>query len=463
MILGLLLLAGCTGSDPIDSASEQLTVEVTLDPDQPLLAWANVTLETPGTARVVSWSDEVAARTGPTRDSGTSHRLVVLGLRADSTYEVQVVAVLEDGTVLTSEPQAVETGSLPRDLADFFAAGVSEDAAGITLLGPADPDGEPADSDAPFLFGVDAEGEVVWLYDTTTVGNHANRSAELLASGALQMLTPQSVRAIEPDGETGWLIATDAAGAVHHDAATLPDGHVVLLAETVQAVDVPALGGLVEVTGDRLVELDTDGVEVWSWSTFDHLDTQRYPGELSQKMNDDGTTDWTHANSVVYVESQDALLVSLRHQNQVILIDHETGELLWTLGEDGDFALGEGTWFASQHAASMPEDDLVLLYDNGNERPRPRSRAVAWRLDLDTGTADEDWSWETETYTSNMGDADRLASGNTLVCAAASRRPEDDGRIAEVTPDGEVVWELILTEDDWVYRAERVDWLTPVE
>ncbi len=428
-----------------------------------MLAWADVTLEQPGAAHVVFWNDEVEPLRSTASDVDGTHRLPIIGLRAESAYEVQVVAELEDGTLVTSEAANVTTGSLPDDLAPYVPSGLSHDPAAITILGPADPDGEPADSDAPFLFGVDAEGEVVWLHYTSTVGNHANRFAELLEDGLLQLITPQSVRAVDASGDTSWLIATDAAGSTHHDAATLPDGHVVVIAEVTRSIDVPELGGEVDVAGDDLVELDEDGVEVWRWSTFDHLDSQRFPGELSLSEARNGGYDWTHANSLAWVESQGAFLVSLRHQSQVILVDHTSGELLWRLGTDGDFSLEEGSWFASQHAASMPEEDLVLLFDNGNEKENPRSRAVAYRIDPVAGTAVQEWAWDPGVYTSNMGDADRLSSGNTLVCASADRREGADGRLVEVTEDGEEVWELAVTDGDWVYRATRVEWLSQVE
>ncbi len=34
-----------------------------------------------------------------------------------------------------------------------------------------------------------------------------------------------------------------------------------------------------------------------------------------------GAVDWTHSNALFYVEHLDALLLSVRHQNQVVAID----------------------------------------------------------------------------------------------------------------------------------------------
>ncbi|MBN1490250.1 MAG: hypothetical protein JXA69_10055 [Phycisphaerae bacterium] len=57
-------------------------------------------------------------------------------------------------------------------------------------------------------------------------------------------------------------------------------------------------------------------------------------------------------------------------------------------------------------------------------------------------------------------DADRLPNGNTLIQAVAM--PGDDSVIMEVTPSGEVVWQLKYKDSPatgtpgWFYKAGRV-------
>lgn len=56
-----------------------------------------------------------------------------------------------------------------------------------------------------------------------------------------------------------------------------------------------------------------------------------------------GLPDWTHSNALVYSPSDGNLLLSVRHQSWVLKIDYNngagTGNLLWRLGYQGDFAL----------------------------------------------------------------------------------------------------------------------------
>lgn len=144
------------------------------------------------------------------------------------------------------------------------------------------------------------------------------------------------------------------------------------------------------------------GEILWSWSCFDHLDTSRYPNELSQQPKPGGVYDWTHANAIVYREEDDSILLSLRHQNWVLKIDHGTSELLWTLGTEGDFTLtGAETdevlgWFYGQHAPEWRADGSLLLYDNGTLRPGLSSieyfsRGAEYRLNEQTRQAELLW------------------------------------------------------------------------
>jgi Arylsulfotransferase (ASST) len=76
-----------------------------------------------------------------------------------------------------------------------------------------------------------------------------------------------------------------------------------------------------------------------------------------------------------------ALIISVRNQSWVIKLDYndgkETGNILWRLGYQGDFALQNGTdpqdWFYAQHDAhiiSLNTSGVAqpLLFDDGNAR-----------------------------------------------------------------------------------------------
>ena len=120
--------------------------------------------------------------------------------------------------------------------------------------------------------------------------------------------------------------------------------------------------------------MDNNLNPVWVWNSFDHLDINRHPYMFP---------DWTHANALLYT-SDGNLLVSIRHQNWIIKIDYEngkgSGDVLWHLGQGGEFTLVGGTdptdWTYAQHGpaffgqASAGVFDLGVM-DNGDDRAFP--------------------------------------------------------------------------------------------
>jgi uncharacterized protein (TIGR03382 family) len=131
-------------------------------------------------------------------------------------------------------------------------------------------------------------------------------------------------------------------------------------------------------------------------------------------------------------------MVSVRNFDQVVAVNRSTKELEWTLGEDDRSAVLD-----EQHNPDYIETEdgraAVLVADSLNDRVVEYTR--------------EDDGW-TRTWVLRGGglneprDADRLPNGNTLV---SDRRGD---RVLEVTPEGEVVWEVYTPWQP--YDAERL-------
>ena len=126
-----------------------------------------------------------------------------------------------------------------------------------------------------------------------------------------------------------------------------------------------------------IVDLDQNLQPVWAWNEFNHLDPNRHPYMFP---------DWTHTNALIYSPDDGNILVSMRHQNWVIKVDYAdgagTGNVIWRLGEGGDFVLQGGTdptdWEYAQHGPSFfsPNTTGVFslgLMDNGDDRIFPAS------------------------------------------------------------------------------------------
>ena len=131
-------------------------------------------------------------------------------------------------------------------------------------------------------------------------------------------------------------------------------------------------------------------------------------------------------------------------------------------GEGGDFEMPPEARFYHQHSPELQPNGHLLLFDNGTGRPEAEggqfSRALELELDEQAMTARAVWSYrhEPDLYCPIWGDADRLPNGNTLV-VFGTRTEGEATRWVEVTPEGEVVWEVELLPSGWgTYRAERL-------
>jgi hypothetical protein len=262
------------------------------------------------------------------------------------------------------------------------------------------------------------------------------------------------------------------------------------------------------VVTDTVVEFSpNDGAVVNEWSLFDLVDPlsdleRIRPAEFcSQYLGDVypdlGARDWTHANAVVLDEARNAILVSARHLDKILAIRYQddengaAGELMWSLGEGGDFTLTDGEWFLHPHAPEVLEDGTIMVYDNGNERPGtslddpdslPYSRAVQYRIDEDEMTAEQVWEHRADApgeavYAPFVGDADVLDDGAVLITHGGlldppAHSPQAEGvvvwgRVIEVDYEtGDVVFDFRIKDPDraasWIiYRAERISTMYP--
>jgi arylsulfate sulfotransferase len=431
----------------------------------------------------------------PAVEPATEHRLVVLGLRPDRTQELRVRVQGTDGQEEVSEPFAVTTPPLPDDFPPLEVL-VSQPAAmepGVTVF----PVNLWVDStravDYGYLIALDAEGHVVWYLRT----RHRTAAFQILENGHLLVNHAlfHSLYEFEPLGSLvrEWYAAnlndppSEAAIPVacdtfHHEILVLPSGNMLTLStglrwhvlpgsETDPAAPVePAL-----VVGDVIVEFrPDDGAIVEQWHLFDMLDADRIGyGSLSpfwrpqyERFINSETHDWSHANGLVYVPQQDAMLVSVRHQDCVVKIDRGSGQLRWILGDPDGWAepwrplllrpVGELEWFYHPHAPAVTPRGTLMLYDNGNYRARPfeprvpaeenYSRVVEYAIDEAAGTVRQVWEYRGEEgeqfYCPYYGDGLWLPqTGNVLVTNGGHIETAEGIPLDQ--PPGERQWSLI--------------------
>lgn len=158
-------------------------------------------------------------------------------------------------------------------------------------------------------------------------------------------------------------------GTFHHDVEPLPNGHWLVLADTTMALSGTSSPPLTNapattVFGDVIVDLDQNMQPAWAWNEFNHLDPDRHPM---------GLPDWTHTNAVVYSKDDGNIIVSSRHQNWILKVNYADGmgdgNILWRLGEGGNFSLKNGTdttdWAYAQHAPSFFSANTAGVFSLG--------------------------------------------------------------------------------------------------
>jgi hypothetical protein len=337
----------------------------------------------------------------------------------------------------------------------------------------------------------DEAGAVVWYHQTQ---GHPY-GAIVLSNGNLAYISGHhAIVEIDWMGEvvTEWTTEELGVDTVHHELFEMPNGHLVTLSSEAREISgyPDGDGGTTSyhVVGDVVVEFKRDGTVVGKWSMFDLLDPMRTDAGFDAGFwNYDygqlpATKDWTHSNGVYYDPSDDSFVVSVRHQDWLVKFSRESGELIWRLGEEGDFTMkGDGQWQYHQHAPTLLSDGSILLYDNGNDRPGVApadrySRAVRFSVDADAMEVAQVWEYRGETsfYSPYVSEADMLANGNLLI--ADGGRVADPaaplveatnlkwGRVLEISGDdpAEVLFELVVRDEStsdpthyFIYRAEK--------
>ena len=227
----------------------------------------------------------------------------------------------------------------------------------------------------------------------------------------------------------------------HHDVDVGPDGRVYALTQEIGQDDIKQYAHLeAPRIDDFVVVLSPEGQELKKIRVIDVLLRSPYARLLDMVpwYIEKGAGDYLHTNSIELLDGTGTrklpeatagrVLLSFREINTIAILDLEKEEIVWAM---------RGPWLR-QHDPDLLADGDILLFDNqGNVGPGGISRVI----ELDPATQQIVWSYagtpeqpfESEVRSSQ----ERLANGNTLITES------DGGRLFEVTPAGEVVWNFV--------------------
>jgi len=295
-----------------------------------------------------------------------------------------------------------------------------------------------ASAHAPTAFLMDMNGNVLhkWAYsfhmlwpdvDPGEENVYYWRRVHLFENGdMLAIIEPYGIFKVDKDSNLIW---ENQCGA-HHDLYVAPNGHIFVLTRRKIRID---LGdGERPVLEDFVTELDADGNEIRSVSILDGLRNTPYASLLKDVPDD---WDILHTNALKPIQAgvdtkvpafkPGSVLLSIRELGTIAVLDLESGNIEWAI---------KGQWF-QQHESTLLDSGNLMLFDNKGNRGRSKV------IEFDPVTQEIVWSYGTRDdqplYSEYCGIAQRLPNGNTLINEALP------GRVIEVSPDDEIVWEYI--------------------
>lgn len=397
------------------------------------------------------------------------HYLPIYGLYADSNNKI----IIECGN--NKKEIYIQTEKLPENmiLPTSIKANKSKLTNDLYFYTP---------SSSGYTVAYDVNGEVRWY-----LTNYALWKIDRLQNGHLLVSTERLIN--NPYYMTG-LYEIDLLGKIytefsleggyHHDYYEMENGNLLVASDDFNNED-----GTVE---DYIVELDrTTGKVI---KTFDLKKVLNMEDGQSENYT---SYDWFHNNSVWYDKKTDSITLSGRHQDAVININYQTGELNWIIGDSTNWSseyqkyfftpVGNNfEWQWSQHAAMITPEGYVFLFDNGNNKSKNKdeyvdasnsySRGVMYKIDTENMTIEQVFEYGKEKgssfYSPYISDVDYLdknhyiihSGGIVYVDGKNSNQPAGFSKGAKLVSDtvellnNEVIFEIILPTNN--YRVEKM-------
>ena len=412
--------------------------------------------------------DELTTYTYKSKKSN-KHYLPIYGLYAD--YENTII--IEYGDV--RKEITIKTDSLPDNfiLPTSIKADKEKLSNDLYFFTP---------SSRGYTCAYDTNGDVRWY-----LTNYAIWNINKLKNGHMLVSTERLINA--PYYMTG-LYEIDMFGKIyneysleggyHHDYYEMPNGNLLVASDNFNSDE-----GTVE---DYIVEIDRQNGNI-----VKKFDLKSILNMEDGKSENWSSYDWFHNNAVWYDDKTNSITLSGRHQDAVINISYETGNLNWIIGDSTNWSseyqkyffkpVGDNfEWQWSQHAAMITPKGYVFLFDNGNNKSKIKenyvsaensySRGVMYKIDTNNMTIEQIYEYGkergSEFYSPYISDVDYLdenyyiihSGGIVYVDGKNSNQPAGLGGADKLVSDtveilnDEIIFEIVLPTNN--YRVEKM-------
>lgn len=321
-----------------------------------------------------------------------------------------------------------------------------------------------------FLF--DMQGNILhkWTLDTT-IDNKGCHS-KLLENGDLlcMLATKEELKKLDWNSNEIWKLNIPG----HHEIALKDNNEIYILAWRDRIVFFKGLP--IPILSDYIAVISQDGKILREISIYDSI-KEHLPLGIAHRIyrwlanpinifdiitrqiknknifNESTVLDILHNNRISIADKditdtckKSDILLSFRELSFIAIMDIDIEKFIWTWGK------GQ---LSRQHHPTFLENDNIMVFDNGVKRGfsriievNPKTNTIEWDYVADPP----------ENFFSNIrGSCQKLPNGNVLITESVR------GRIFEITPSGQIVWEYYNThinkkkkERAGFYRVERI-------
>jgi len=247
-----------------------------------------------------------------------------------------------------------------------------------------------------------------------------------------------------------------------HEMLITSDNHYVILAKETRIMNLSGyyMFGInhnqpgssnAEVMGAVIQEFDENKNLVWEWKAHDHLAF----GDVNELyLSNANRVDWTHSNAIDR-DTDGNYLMSMRHFDEIIKINRQTGAVIWRFGGNANqFTItGDPVGFSGQHDVRRAPNGNLTLMDNGQYNNYEMARGVEYSLNEIALTANLVWEfiYDSAMFSTSLGSHRTMNNGCHLIDYGTNQEPYP--WMVLVKPDKSVAMELECPNSYTSYRV----------
>jgi len=305
-----------------------------------------------------------------------------------------------------------------------------------------------APTESSYVYMIDMNGEVVHIWAVNLKRDDEKEGVTLGTTYYYKYLKNHDLL-VHVDGfgvqELDWdsrVVWQHRIKHAHHDFARLDNGNTLILYR--ELINEPKISEK-PIYDDRFREVTPSGETIWEWHCADHFEEFEFNTEARDMIQRRGG-DWAHTNTVDVLPNG-SIITCFRHLGIIGIVDKVSGKIIWKY----DKLIGP-------HHPNMIENGNIIVYDNGSSSGYPsKFRDYTRLVEINPKTNEIVWEYSylppnwvrthkshhlqarhrSQFYSRAWGSVQRLPNGNTFSLDATG------GRLFEITPEGEIVWEFV--------------------